>query len=152
MNFKIFSILFLAFLLSSCTNVKILDASAENSSDVFLNIKMRTDKNIEQYEGSFFANHVYLKYKTSNMASFKLIDSASNYWEYPFSVTEYTKEQCAGEGVCYLWKIPLKDKTSINAINYEYQLTAKDTVTIKIGGGTMHGSRLSSNAKTVSFK
>jgi FlaG/FlaF family flagellin (archaellin) len=142
----------IVFFLSSCANVKILDATAVQSSSENLTLKIRTNNKLEKYEDSFFAHHVYLKYITSNTEVKKLIESASSYWGFPFSVSNYEALSCEGEGVCYIWQIPMKDEANINAISYTYEIKSGDTITIKIGGGTMHGAQLKSGTKVVAIK
>jgi hypothetical protein len=132
--------------------VKLLDAAAIQSSSENLTLKIRTDKKLEKYEDSFFAHHVYLKYTTSNTKVKKLIESASGYWEFPFSVTNYEAQPCEMEGACYIWQIPMKGEANRNAINYMYEIKPGDTITIKIGGGTMHGTQLKSDPEVVEIK
>ena len=148
-------ILVVTFFLSGCASVKILDVTATQSSSEHLTINVRTNKKIDIYENSFFANHVYLKYKPSNVVVKKVIDNPSKYEEFPFSIHDYEKQPCKGKGHCSVWKIPMKndrDNFSIHGVNYTYELKSLDTITIKIGGGTIHGANLKSNSKVVTIE
>ena len=149
--FIVFRVVFIGivFFLSGCANVKILSATAIQSSNENLIIEIQTNKKIERFENSSFAHHVYLKYMISNTELRKDIENPSKYWEFPFSSTDYEASQCKGGGICYKWKIPMKLETSLSGVSYSYKLKPLDKITIKIGGGTMALTQLKSNSKII---
>lgn len=150
-NLKYFLYIFL-FLLSSCAQVKIVESSVKDINNKLITLELVTNKDLKKYKNSFYAHHVYLNYMPSNTLITTEFDNPPKPWKFPFSSSFIKSEPCGNKNYCSIWRIPVSRKMSISLNDYEYILKKGDSIILKLGGGTMHGTVLKSNIITQEIK
>ena len=134
---------------AGCANVKILSAEVASVDSKVVVMTLITNKELRQYDRTYFADHVYLSYRPSTTRVSSEFENPPKPWAYPFSVSIGGSEGCSSGRYCSRWTIPIADSSNLDLNHYEYVLGHADSLSLKIGGGSMGGGRLSSNVVVV---
>lgn len=135
--------------LAGCASVKIETASIVELTDTSATLQVTTNKNLGDYEDSFFAHLVYVRYRPDTTEVTADSGLSPKPEQYPFSVYLKDASTCDDIGRCWLFYLPVSKTVGLSLNSYSYSLEPGTSITFSVGGGTMQGTKLKSNAVVV---
>ena len=129
--------------------MNILNAHVIDIDSTVIVVELVTNKDLRQYERSYYAYHVYLSCRPSSTVISSEYENPGKPWKFPFDASFIESQPCGTGRYCSRWTLPIADKSNLNLNTYKYVLRPADSVRLRIGGGTMGGGSLRSNVAVV---
>lgn len=136
-------------IIAGCANVKILRANVVSFDPTGLVVELVTNEDVRQYDDTIYANRAYLSYRPANTVVSSAFANPGRAWKWPFAAAFGRSEKCGSRQYCSRWTIPMAESSNLDLRKYQYVLRPEVDVRLRIGGGSMIGGRLSSNAVVV---
>ena len=115
-------------------------------------LQVITNKDLSAFENSFYAYQVYVAYRPDSTTVTSEFDDPGRPHKYPFSVFLRDTVGCNAAEHCTRWAILREDFLGMSLNDYEYKIERGDSIELRIGGGTKHGTWLRSNVVEVAVE